>query len=362
MTATSRLQQTITDFRQRLLANEARAVHVLDAAYRGVLGTIQPHLDALYREIDAKLQANEAIPLSWLYEQGRLNAIKQFISSQVDHFGTMALMTATQLQHQGLALGQQAGMALLNATVPSGVKWAFGLPNPAALTNLIGATQAGSPLADLFHGFGVEAAANTAKALISGVTLGWNPRRIAPQIEQALNVPRWRALTVCRQEGLRCYKTSNLETYRANSDVVEQWRWACDQSPRTCAMCLAMDGTLHNLDEDFESHVQCRCSPVPVTKSWESILSRYGINTNDIPETSVAVNNYTSGADWFEQQSDVVKRQVLGGAKFAAYQDGTLTLKDLVGISHSEDWGTSRYEKSLKDVLGNKARQYYSGN
>lgn len=346
MTATSRIQRTVTDYRQRLLANEATAAKALDAAHQHTLKEIQPALDKLYREIAQAQQDGEAVPLSWLYEQRRLENIKNLISGQVTHYSVLAQATTSQIVYQSAVLGQQAGQDLLDSTVPHGIDFSFGIPSPKAITDIVGATRPGSPLADLFRGFGEEAADKASKALITGVSLGWNPRRIAPQVEQALGISRARALTIARTEALRAYRSANLETFRANADVVAQWRWTCDLSRRTCAACLAMDGTLHDVSEDLESHVQCRCTPVPVTKSWDEILGPLGIDSSGIEETSIDIQ---SGTDWLDEQDESTQRAVLGN-KYDGWSNGDFTLKDIVGHTSDPDWGHSIYEKSLKQL------------
>lgn len=229
-----RLQSTVAEYRAQLLAREAQAEQALQHAYGHTLAAIQPKLDALYQEIHQKQANGEEVPLSWLYEQRRLAAIQQIVTNQINHFAALAQTTAGHLQRQGVSLGQASAQDQLDATVPAGVAWSFGVPSHAALVNLVGATQAGSPLADLFTGFGEEAASNVGKALISGLMNGDNPRTVAAQVQQALDVPRWRALTIARNEMLRAYKSAAVTNYQANSDVVGQWRWQADKSPRTC--------------------------------------------------------------------------------------------------------------------------------
>lgn len=356
--STSRLQQSLNHFRQLLIQHNAAAEQQLDNAYKSVLENIQASLNNLYDQMIGELGKGEKLPATWLLEANRLENIKKLINNEVSHYGLLSKLSTSQQMHFASQLGQQAGMQLLQSTVPAGVHYTFGVPSPAAMQNIVGVTNAG-PLADLFNSFGPDASKAVATALLTGVSLGWNPRRIAPLVDQALGVPRWRALTIARNSMLQAYKTSNLETFRANSDIVQQWRWQAARQGRTCAVCIAMDGTLHDISEDFDSHVQCRCVPVPITKSWEDILGARG---SDIPETSAGVGEYQSGSDWFAEQDESLQRQVLGNAKFAAYQAGALDLSDLIGVSHSDDWGTSRYEKSLADVLGSKkAKQYYSG-
>src|SRR5260221_1765636 len=343
----SQLQSAITHYRQQLKAREAQAEQALEQAYTQVLSTIQPMLDQLYQQISDKLNAGEDIPLSWLYEQHRLETLASWIDDQISQFGTFAQMQVGQLQYQGVQLGQQAAQWLLQATVPAGVNFSFGFPSPQAIANLVGATQAGSPLADLFSGFGAEAAQGVKDALITGLSLGYNPRDIAPSVQQALGISRNRALTISRTEMLRSYRGANLETYRANDDVVDGWIWNCALMKSSCAACVAMHGTFHSLDEELQDHPCGACSPIPHTKSWADILGPLGIDTSGIPETSIDVQ---SGSEWFDGQSAETQRAILG-PKYEAWSNGDFTLDDVVGHASDPVWGDSIYEKSLKELV-----------
>ena len=344
----SRLQSTIAEYRAKLAHHEAHAEAILNVAHKRTLATIQPQLDKITKQIADKQASGEKVPISWVYEQNRLKTIKSQISGQIDHFAALAQTTVTQLQRTAVELGTQSAQDQLEALVPSGVKYSFGVPDPKAIERIVGANQKGSPLADLFNGFGSEAADKAGNALVLGITLGESPRRIASLVQNALGISRNRALTVARTEMLRAYRTSNLENFRANSAVVSQWQWNCSKSPRTCVACLAMDGSLHDLDEELDEHCNGRCSPIPVTKSWADILDGTGIDTSDIEDTNL--DDLQTGAEWFDDQSESVQRGILGSqAAYDLYASGT-PLSAFVGRSHSADWGNSIYTKSAKDV------------
>jgi hypothetical protein len=113
-----------------------------------------------------------------------------------------------------------------------------------------------------------------------------------------------------------------------------------------------MDGTLHDLSEDFESHIQCRCTPTPVTKSWKDILSPLGLDTSSLDQFDNE-DNYQSGSDWFDQQDASTQQQILGSkAAYNLYRSGKVDLQDFVGVSFSKDWGGARYQKSVKELTG----------
>lgn len=342
-----RHQKAIQKYRKQLFAQEKQAVHQLEAAYAHILQTLQPALNHLYQQIGEKLETGEEIPPSFLYEANRLETIKQLIQGSIDHFGALSQAQVAQMQQFAAQLGQESAHEMLQATVPDGVRWSFGIPSPEAIQNIIGATQAGTPLSDLFTGFGSEAADLAGKALIRGVALGYNPRRIAREVQDALGVSRARALTLCRTEMIRSYRAMQIENFRANDDVVSGWTWVCALSKDSCAACVAMHGTHHSLDETLDEHPSGSCTMVPDTKSWADILGP-GIDTSGIPETNVEIQ---SGADWFSEQDAETQRGILGPGKYAAWKDGQFDFADIVGYAHSKEWGTSIKEKPLKELV-----------
>lgn len=334
---TSRLQSTISQYRAQLAAQEASAEQTLATAYVRALAALEPQLNALYKQIAAEYAAGGAdhIPLTWLYESQRLQNIENHIVSQFNHFGNVSQLTVQQLQQLGVTLGQQGASASLNALVPAGISYVFGQPSPNAISSLVGATQAGSPLSDLFAGFGAAAAQDVRTSLINGLSMGQSVEDVARSVQNALNIERNRSLTIARTELLRSYRGGSLETYRANDSIVGQWRWTCAKSTRTCAACLGMDGTLHDLSEDMESHVNCRCTMVPVLNAdWAQV-------------------DIQSGSDWLDEQPAAVQKQILGN-KYDGWSNGDFTLSDMVGKSHDPNWGSSVRVKSLQELTRGK--------
>jgi SPP1 gp7 family putative phage head morphogenesis protein len=347
MTTASKLLRIVADFRQRLLAREAKAAQTMDVAHAETLRVIEAELAKLYDAMTEAIASGQPWSLYKLYEANRLEVLRKLITGQIDQFGALARTMTGRLQEGAMLMGLDAAMQMLNAQVPDGVSWSFGVPSVEALTQLVGATQAGSPLATLFAGFGAEAAHKAEQALIAGVTLGQNPREFAPLVQDALNVSRARALTISRTEGLRAYRNGSLAVYRANSDVVTKYRRTAAKNSRTCAACIALDGTLYDIDKEFAIHPNDRCTTIPLTKDWSEILGPLGIDTSQIPDTRP---NIETGAAWLARQSEKVQRDVLG-AKYQGWKDGAFTLQDIVKHTHSDEWGDGIQEKSLKELV-----------
>jgi SPP1 gp7 family putative phage head morphogenesis protein len=377
-TPTSRIQQTIAKYRADLLAQEAEAVAQLEHYHQYTIDNyIKPRLQKLYDDILKKqneIIANRdpddtsppKIPQYWIEERIRLEGLQLQIEGKIDNFGALSLQETRRLQHLGVQLGLDSAKDQINTLVPPEMRAiinkylptskkigaAFGQPSDKALNDLIGATQAGSPLGDLFNGFGSEAADKAIKELVSGVTMGDNPRTIAPRIAKALDISRQRALTISRNEALRCYKSAALETYRANDDVCGSWIWLADMTDRTCLACILLNGTEHPLSEDMQSHICCRCSPSPKTHSFVDILGGLGIDSSGIEETGLSV---PSGEDWFLQQSEETQRSIMGNLAYETWKNNDdINLNDFVGKSSDPDWGDSIYQRSVKQVLARR--------
>lgn len=109
-----------------------------------------------------------------------------------------------------------------------------------------------------------------------------------------------------------------------------------------CAVCWAMHGSAHDLDESFASHYNCRCGMVPKTRTWREL----GF---DIAEVVPPIE---AGPARFARLSAADQRAILGPTKHAAYAAGRLTLADVVGERHDPIWGLMRYERSFKAIQG----------
>ena len=59
-----------------------------------------------------------------------------------------------------------------------------------------------------------------------------------------------------------------------------------------------------------------------------------------------------AGETWFNSQSDATQKDMLGDTKWQAWKDGKYEFGDLVGTRMDDVYGEMRYERSLKDILG----------
>ena len=79
-------------------------------------------------------------------------------------------------------------------------------------------------------------------------------------------------------------------------------------------------------------HWGCRCSIIPVTRSWEELTGIKGLD--DIPPGTRAsmdgqVSDKMTYEDWLKDQPDERRREILGPARAKLLDQGRLTLRDL---------------------------------
>lgn len=81
------------------------------------------------------------------------------------------------------------------------------------------------------------------------------------------------------------------------------------------------------------SHPACRCVQIPV------------LENAPLRET---------GEQAFARLPEAQQREVLGDAKFAAYRNGEISLRSLVGYRNDRRWGETRWERGLADAQRGK--------
>ncbi|HEY1011355.1 MAG TPA: minor capsid protein, partial [Herpetosiphonaceae bacterium] len=172
-------------------------------------------------------------------------------------------------------------------------------------------------------------------ALLRGIALRQPARLIARELQRELGIGLEQALTVARTEGLRAAREGQRQIFAA-SGVVTGWRWVSALTPRTCAMCWAMHGTIHQVDEIFGTHPNCRCTMVPVIR----------------PELLTQPQTFATGAERFARLAGKTQLAILGRKKYNAYAAGDLALSDVVGYRDDPKWGPTRFERSYKSITG----------
>jgi hypothetical protein len=242
------LQRLANQHRAQILAREHQAALALDATFK-----------ATWARILAAFDPAGDIPTQLALIQQQLSSFAQY--------GTAIVTTGAQ---QAAHVGQQDARLLLKTALPQ-LSLAFNHPQIEAQQALQQSLDSG-PIAQRFAKMPADAVVRAKKLLLLGQSLGWAPRKIASQLQYELRIQLNDALRISVTEGMNSYRAGSLSIYRANSDVVTGWQWLAE--PDACAdICRPMNGTQHTLSETMDTHPRCRCTQLPITRSYEEILA-----------------------------------------------------------------------------------------
>jgi SPP1 gp7 family putative phage head morphogenesis protein len=320
--------------RTALIARDDDALARLEAAYTGVADELNARIAALEQRFDEALAEKRPIKLSWVYQQERYQALLEQAKARAEEFAPVATQITIGQQQAGILA---AGLNLQEHLNELNLAGTFSQLPSGALDTLVGFLADGSPITAHFAKMPGVLVAELQSTLTQGIAAGDSPRTLAYELRKKAKLPLDSALRTARTEHLRSYNNASLENYRQNSNVVTGWQWLATLGGRTCPYCLAKHGTIHSLDEPFVSHVSCRCTPTPVTRSGPPIT--------------------TDGDIWLAQQEPAEQDAILGKAAAAEWRAGKLRLEDFAGTKERGDWGEQGYVRSLKEAQGAAAKR-----
>jgi|GEM_PF-1371518 len=354
MEPNSEIQKVIEQYRRDLLAKERAAASKLVRAYGEAWKRIKAKLERLQTEYEAAKERGEEPGPDWIYQYNRAQAFRDQVEFELLAFSQYSEREVLEQQLEAIEAAERHSEELVRRELeelvkpPEGIVIDWNKIDRSSVETILGVTQADSPLHKLLLSISSEGAQAAEDALVQGMLIGKNPREAAREMRKALGTQLSRALTIARTETLRAHREATRESYQVNSDIVKGWIWHSALDTRTCAMCWAMHGTEHSIDEVLDDHPNGRCAMIPKTLTWEEIGVKYGIDLSGIPDTNPVIE---SGISQFEKLSKEQQIAILGQAKYDAWKAGKFTLSDLVGRRYSKAWGSMRYEKSLAELL-----------
>lgn len=205
------------------------------------------------------------------------------------------------------------------------------LTNVNNLADRIGQDALRDPLANLIRSMPEHAVQFFRQAILAGVDVNLD--------DLFLSFAR-----ADRTATFTAYRDAKLQRYRDNRNVVKGWIWHSALGTRTCPVCFEKHGSFHELDEGFSSHQNCRCSPIPKTKSYREL----GFDVPDHLESSIEIED---GASIFARLDTGDKVKILGPSAYAAYERGEITLADFTTYKMGSD-GKIRPQRASNKSLG----------
>lgn len=365
------IYDTIQDFQQRLLRDERRSAAQMVRVYADSWKRIRAKLERLQAEYERAQAQGQDVGMSWLYQNQRLSDMRQLVARELARFSSYASGSVSAQQarviSESLRFSRDMIILSLGDEYDAQSKFAVRSLNTGAIEALVGATQTGSALDTLFRSIRAEGAQAAEDALVQGIVLGYNPRKIAPMIRDALGVQLNRALTISRTEIMRAQRIAASENFKANANVLQGWRWQAALSGNTCPVCIGMHGSIHPVEERMESHPNCRCSPVPVTKSWDELGAELGVDWSGVekagPSFEELAEKYNvsprqkrayaeqgmTGEAYLRTLPVETQRKILGSARYEMWKGG-LSLADMVVPKYNPVWGRSLGLLTLKEL------------
>lgn len=325
-------RQRLDQQRAEQLLKDAQLAAEIAKGYGGPWERMRAEILQVLAVVEKAKQAGETIDTRWLLRKGYLDRLEKVVTFQVRAFLDLTERKVKAASVQAALDGHRHADQLVKEVAPQAA------PVPLAETAFaIQNLRAGAPLRLLLDTLPGQVGSQAASALLEGVLLGRGPREIARDMRKVAQVPLTRALTISRTETLRVYRQAAIERYRQAS-VLTGWVWTAKLDERTCPVCVALHGTVHQLDETMDTHPNCRCTMAPLTEPWRD---------GEIPETRFTPE---TGEAWFARQPENVQAAMLGPGKFALYQAGELQLADLVQPVTHPVWGRGVRERPLREL------------
>ena len=375
------IYDAVGEFQERLLRNERRAAAQMVRVYADSWKRIKARMAVLQKEYERAQAQGQDVGLAWLYQKQRLTATQALVAKELAHFSAFSQRTISSQQAraiaESLAFNRDMTILAMGAEYDEQSWFVVNNLNKGETEALIGATQRGSALDKLFRSICEAGAQSAEDALVQGMVMGYNPRKIAPMIRDALGIQLNRALTISRTEVMRAQRIAAAESYKANADVVIGWRWQAALTGNTCPVCLSLHGSEHPITEVQKGHINCRCTSVAITKSWEELGAEYGVDFSGVEKAGPSfadvakkygitpeqqrtyANRKLSGEAYFRSLSAEEQRAILGPSKWLAWKDGKFGFEQLSKKTWSAVWGAGVRQASLVELLGESEAKRY---
>lgn len=333
------------DWRRELVRlNDSTASRLLLAyqrtlpAIRQAAGELNDQLTQLAGRDLASISAEDLRGLS-TYQRLLLR-----VETEMRDFAVIIRNEAANAQEAGVQLGLDAATDMVGSQAgpfEAQILAAFNRPDPAAIQRLVGYVD-GAAMQQRFAAFGESAAQNLADVLIAGIAQGKNPRAIASLIESWYSLPYTWAENMTRTVQNWSYRTASHAAYAANPEIVTGWVWLASLDDRTCLSCWSQHGSFHPVSEVLNDHHRGRCSPAPSVRGtrWAESVQR--------------------GQNRFDELDAERQQQIMGAAMWRAWKAGAVQWSEFSRSYDDGVYGQMLRASSLKDILGDEAKRYYS--
>lgn len=309
--------------RDEISRADAANLQRLAEAYALMYEDLEGDIDALTLAIEEGMSAAEV---------KRLPQYKRLLrngASGLDKFTNYLEVTIGTASAAAIGLGLTHSQTMISSMGVSGFK---GLDS-RAMKPLLDYLAQGSPLYRRLAELTGSTVDKVVQTIVDGVGVGYNPRKIADQIQNAFGAGLTDALRNTRTVQIYSYRDSARANYMATGGIVKGWIWYAELDADTCLSCVAQHGTIHDLDEQLDDHYNGRCAPLPYIEEFGNPVEQ-------------------SGEDYFSGLTEAEQKASMGDTKWQAWQDGKFTFDQLSAQHENDVYGHMRSEASLASLLG----------
>lgn len=338
-----RTLDTAEQLRRRVDAIADSVTRSLTASWADAWAEIEAEWDAAITQIihqSADGVVTPAMVMRMERAQRALQVTAEALQGLADGLGEVT----TEPLNQILAASGEYTERIVQAQLPTGARISFNRADGGAIEAIVRRateqiTSPNPPLSD-------EALVAVRSSLLRGVPAGWGPDKAAQRmmslVSGAFAGGLTRAMTIARTELLDAHRAATKAAEKANPDAVAGWVWLAELDSRTCPACIAMNGTVHDTDEDMLAHQNCRCTRVTKAKSWSDLGFPNLDEPDDLTPDSEA---------WFDNLSAAEQTNILGPAKFSLYQSGQVGIRDMATLRPNANWRDSWGAPTVNDLL-----------
>lgn len=153
-----------------------------------------------------------------------------------------------------------------------------------------------------------------------------------------LEISRRNAAAVVRTAVNHTVSVAREAVYEDNADIIKGVEWSSTLDTRTCPECMGLDGKVFPVKSGRRppAHFACRCSTVPVTKSWKEL----GFDIDEVRGTRASMNGQVPDTldygQWLRKQSRETVEDALGPTRADLFIKGKLDITKFTDIRGRE--------------------------
>ena len=328
----SQVLDLLAEYRTRLGARDLATQRDLTRRWLRIQDSLQDSIELLVREMADLRAAGQPVTRWQLNQLDRYQSLLRQVDTETRQFARYAGGRISREQYEatqdGLEWGAESVRTLFTEASLAAPR--FDILDVPSVNAMIGFGGDGAPLVELLRRSYPETVEAITDTLVRSTALGYNPRKTAKLMQDAMAGNLQRALVVARTEQGRALRVGTVREYQ-NTGVVQTYTRHASRSGRTCMACLLEDGRQYPVTVQFSDHPNGRCFA----------LSDIAGVPSPFTET---------GREWLEAQPAEMQRQIMGDGHYEAWKAGEFRLEDAARMHSHPVWGEAPQVVPLREL------------